>query len=259
MRLRPGVHVVRRDDGHVQVGLDPPHRVIARADPTHLSLLDDLRHGGAAAPGDGAQERLVRALGQAGLLDQSSAPPAPADRVPGAVVLVDHGLGDGVDRLRELLEGSGVDVSVATDSGPVDLVVLCAAGPLPRAVVDPWLAEGTPHLVVSGTGVPGSARVGPLVDPGRTACLRCVDASEAAHDPRRTLVLEQLALRSPAPVDPLTLELALVWAARDVVAFLAGHRPPTWSATVDVHAPAPTPRAWPRHPDCGCCWDELPY
>lgn len=255
MRLRPGLHVVRRDDGHVQVGLDPPHRVIARADPAHLSLLHDLRHGGAVVPEDAGQERLVRALGEAGLLLGPPAASTPSDP-RGAVALHDHGLGDGVDRLRELLEGSAVDV---TDTGRIDLVVLCSAGPLPRAVVDPWLAEGTPHLVVSGTGVPGSVRVGPLVDPGRTACLRCVDASEAAQDPRRTLVLEQLALRSTAPVDPLTLELALAWAARDVTTFLAGERPPTWSATVDVHASAPAPRAWPRHPDCGCCWDELPY
>lgn len=235
----------------MQIGLDPPARVVIKTTPVHLTLLDALRHGGAATPRSPAQERLVRELDQAGLLETTA-----EARPAGVVSLQDHGLGAGVERLRSLLAAAGPGV---TSAGPADLVVACSAGPLPRAVVDPWLAEGTPHLVVAGTGVPGSLRVGPLVEPGRTACLRCVDAAESAQDPRRTLIIEQLAARSPVPIRTLTLELALVWAARDIATFLAGECPATWSATLDAHTSPPVPRFWPRHPDCGCCWDELPY
>ena len=54
----------------------------------------------------------------------------------------------------------------------------------------------------------------------------------------------------------LLTTLALVWAARDVVAHLDGARPSTWSATTVLE---PTPgtletRLWHRHPDCGCRW-----
>ena len=45
VRLAPGVHVVGRDADHVQVGLDPPSRVIVRRDPDLLAVLDDLGRG----------------------------------------------------------------------------------------------------------------------------------------------------------------------------------------------------------------------
>ena len=241
----------------MQVGIDPPHRVIVPADPDCLSLLEQLRHGATATAVTARQQRVVADLRAAGLLDDPPALP----RRPGVVAVHDHGLGEGSERLRHLLEAGGVEVAASTGAGttPPDLVIACATGPLPRAVVDPWLAEGTAHLVVAGTGAPGSLRVGPLVEPGLTACLRCVDAAESAGDPRRGLVLEQLAARPAAPVGALTLDLALVWAARDVVIHLAGGTAATWSATVEAHEVSPVVRRWRRQPDCGCCWDELAY
>lgn len=252
IRLRPGVHVVRRDAAHVQVGLDPPHRVILSADPDCLRLVEHLRHSGHRGPLDHVQARIVRDLGAAGLLEESQEAP----RQSGTVALHDHGFAEATARLGVLLLAAGVEL--ATDGAP-DLIVVCSAAPLPRALVDPWLTEGTPHLVVCGTGHPGSLRVGPLVEPGLTACLRCIDAAEATDDPRRPLLVEQLATRAAAPIDLLTVAFALTWAARDITSFLAGRPAATWSATVDAHTPVPVVRSWARHPDCGCCWDELPY
>lgn len=251
-RLRPGIHVVRRDATHVQVGLDPPQRVILGADPDCLGLLEELRHSGHQGPLDREQARIVRSLGDAGLLE---GPPEPPNR-SGAVALHDHGLPEAATRLRDLLGATGVELS--TVSAP-DLIVLCSAAPVPRALVDPWLADGTPHLVMCGTGHPGSLRVGPLVEPGVTACLRCIDAAEAVDDPRRPLLVEQLAVRTAAPINPLTVAFALTWAARDITSFVEGRTAATWSATVDADASLPVVRPWVRQPDCGCCWDELPY
>lgn len=262
-RLRPGLHVVRREAGQLQVGLDPPHRVIVADDPRCLDLLELLRHGaplGALGTLDSVQTRLLRGLRHAGLLlEVSDEGEGPGGWAPRSVALLDRGLTPGLDALAALLEDGAVEV--VPDGGRVvpDLVVACSSGPLPRATVDPWLADGTPHLLLGGTGEPGSLRLGPLVEPGMTACLRCIDAAEAAGDPRRRLVVEQLATRTPAPLDALALSLALAWAARDIKTFLAGGVATTWSATVDLHEPLPTVHRWPRHPECGCCWDELPY
>ena len=44
-RLRPGCHVVRRDDDHLQVGVDPPERVILPDRPEVLAVLDRLEDG----------------------------------------------------------------------------------------------------------------------------------------------------------------------------------------------------------------------
>lgn len=251
-RLRPGLHVVRRDAASVQIGLDPPHRVVLPADPGCLDFVESLRQGAATAPYDPLHNRILHDLRRADLLVEHPASAAPER----TVALHDRGFAEATTRLTKMLEQTGV--AVVTHSAP-DLVVACAAAPLPRAVVDPWLAEGTPHLVIAGTGHPGGLRVGPLVEPGLTACLRCIDATEAADDPRRPLLVEQLATKVAAPIEALTLTLALAWAARDIARFLAGAAATTWSASVDVHATVPQLRTWDRHPECGCCWDDLPY
>ena len=105
---------------------------------------------------------------------------------------------------------------------------------------------------------PRGYRVGPFVEPGVTACLRCVDAHLGERDPRRGVVVEQLAGRTAAP-DDLALEaLAVTWAVRDALRYLAGADPSTWSATVDLDLELdPLRQAWTRHPHCGCAWDAL--
>ena len=254
-RLAPGVHVVPRDDDHVQVGLDPPARVLVRRRPDLLALLDDLVRGRPPTLATPEAVTILAGLRRAGLLVETDPPPAPRRDVTRTVALV--GLGLGLDPLRTLLEGSGV--RSATRGRPPDLYVLGSPRPVPRSRLDEWLGEGAPHLLLAGTGTPGSLRLGPLVEPGTTACQRCVDAEEAARDPRRTLVVEQLAALPARPLDPALVSLALAWAAREVVTYLDGRRPATWSGTIDLDPVVPLTRSWQRHPHCGCAWDVLPY
>jgi hypothetical protein len=90
--------------------------------------------------------------------------------------------------------------------------------------------------------------------------VRCVDAHLAEHDPRRAVVLEQSGRQGPAgvePRDPTLLTLAVAWAVRDVIRFVDGTAPATWSATVTIGADAmPVRRPWGRHPHCGCSWGD---
>src|SRR6478609_8621916 len=82
--LRPGLHVVRRDDRHVQVGIDPPWRVIAPDEPDVHHVLTDLASGTPPAPATDAGHRLLRDLTTAGMLQVE--PPR-----PGRVALVGAG------------------------------------------------------------------------------------------------------------------------------------------------------------------------
>lgn len=246
-RLRPGCHVVRRDDGHLQVGVDPPGRVILADRPEVVALLERLEDG--LPPPTGRDGDVVARLRRAGLLRDDR----PVRRGNGAVRLVPRGLE--LDPLADLLTAVGVR-PVATGG---EVAVVAATGPLPRDAVDPLVAEGTPHLVLTGVGRPGVLRVGPFVVPGQTACLRCVDAHEGEADPRRALVLEQLAERPAAPLGVATTALAAAWAVRDLQTYLAGGCPATWSASVDLDDAPPALRSWERHPHCGCAWDEVPY
>ncbi|HEX9065643.1 MAG TPA: hypothetical protein VF843_11080, partial [Streptosporangiaceae bacterium] len=57
--------------------------------------------------------------------------------------------------------------------------------------------QGVPHLAVLAGEAIGV--VGPLVLPGRTSCLRCLDYARAASDPSWPLILAQIEQRRPEP------------------------------------------------------------
>lgn len=277
--LRPGTPVLNRAPGVLQVGLDPP-RTCVPDDPAVRRLLTDLGrttgHRADAPLAEPAATALVR-LREAGLV--LPAPPWPlapglgpllAQFGPDAVrrhaaraatrVVVQAAPGPLADLATGLLAEAGLPVSRG-DPDAVRLVV--HPGPLPRERLDPLVRASVPHLVVAGdaTGI----RVGPFVDPGRTACLRCVDAHESVPDPRRALLLAQAAAQRagrPAPRDPVLDRLVLAWAVRDLQRYADGEEPATWSASIDLgpHG-VPERTAWGRHPACGCSWDsflELP-
>jgi hypothetical protein len=238
MRLRPGLHVVRRDDRHLQVGVDPPWRAVLPDRSDVRRLLDDLAAGRQPEPVTPEARRAVAELAAAGLLE--GPPPA----TPPAVAVS----GSAAGAVERLLREAGC----AVDPG-AGLALLVTDGEVPRPDTDAEVRAGRPHLPV-GSGVHGWT-VGPFVGPGRTACLRCVDAHLAEQDPRRALVVEQLAGRPAAPADPVLVTLAAAWAVRDLLTFLAGGEPATWSATVEIGATLPPRRrAWSRHPHCGCSW-----
>jgi hypothetical protein len=278
LRLRPGVHVVRRDAGHLQVGIDPPRRAIVPDSAEVRALLRDLASG--AAPDQGAPEdrAALRSLRAAGLLLEGGGPGSEVTADLAARRAAEAQFGD--DAGRRLALRAEARIGVRAPAGPRGTAVgllragglgvaapgelpsawlLVAADEPPRGDIDPLVREGAPYLLVT---CGAAARIGPLVVPGETACLRCVDAHLAESDPRRPLVVEQAARAAlgsdAAPVDPTLETLALVWAVRDLARYAEGDRPATWSATVDVdHAGPAVRREWERHPHCGCAWDVL--
>ena len=82
------------------------------------------------------------------------------------------------------------------------------------------MRDRVPHLAVSADEAIGV--VGPLVIPGRTACLRCLDLTRAERDPAWPLILAQLDGREPNPCAcdaPLAAAVA-AQAAAQVLAFI---------------------------------------
>jgi len=244
-RLRPGLQVVRRDERHLQIGLDPPWRLVVPDEPEIHALLDDLTAGRAAAPPESAAAHAVlRDLDRLDMLIRPAPAQLPRVTVTGAPPLVAIA--------RTLLEEAGVPLG---DAGEVALVL--TDGEPRRAEIDEHMRAGRPHLLL--TARPDCYEVGPLVVPGRTACLRCLDAHRAEADPRRPVVVEQLAGAPLAPDDPVLAQLATCWAVRELLAALEGRAAATWSATFTLDGSLrPTHTAWVRHPHCGCSWaDEL--
>ena len=183
--------------------------------------------------------------------DPQRATPPPADPAPG-----DSARGD-----REPVPPA--DRPAATARGPrsrprrrPDLVIL-ADSPrreLPAALV----SHVVPHLAASASEAIGV--VGPLVLPGRSACLRCLDLARAERDPAWPLILAQLASRASA--DPLACDTVLATmvaaqAAAQALAFLdqgAEAAAGVTNGTLELVLPdwQWRRRTWHPHPRCGC-------
>ncbi len=137
---------------------------------------------------------------------------------------------------------------------PPALVVLAALHP-PEPVVQ-LLRDRVPHLSVSADEAIGI--VGPLVRPGATACLRCLDLARTDRDPAWPLILAQLGRRRPDPParDAVLTMAVTAQAAAQVLNFLDQPQlpGPAENATLELVQPAWQwrRRSWPPHPACIC-------
>jgi hypothetical protein len=137
-----------------------------------------------------------------------------------------------------------------------DLVILADSHgrELPGALV----GRMVPHLAVSASEAIGV--VGPLVLPGHSACLRCLDLARTERDPAWPLILAQLA--SEPAVDPLACDTVLATmvaaqAAAQALAFLdqgAEAAVAVTNGTLELVLPdwQWRRRTWHPHPRC-CC------
>ena len=114
-----------------------------------------------------------------------------------------------------------------------------------------------PHLAVAASEAIGV--VGPLVLPGRSACLRCLDLTRAERDPAWPLILAQLSAQVSADPPACDTVLATMVAAQAVAQALAfidqgGQAPAVTNGTLELVLPAWQwrRRTWQPHPECGC-------
>jgi bacteriocin biosynthesis cyclodehydratase domain-containing protein len=109
------------------------------------------------------------------------------------------------------------------------------------------------HLAVAVRD--GTVVVGPLVRPGQTPCLNCLDLHRLDRDPAWRVVAAQLHT-GPEVVEPVAATTALTgaaYAAAEVLAHIDGRVPTTLGATVEITGPGEsTRRCWTQHPRCGC-------
>lgn len=288
--LRAGLLPLWRDRETIQIGIDPRRAVALTgvgAAARMIGLLDGSRDRDqlvAAAAELGIPvplaERLLALLAGAGLLidypaamlrglpadrrarllpELAAASIARQDADGGAAVLARRSAAlvrvDGTGRIpagiAEVLAASGVPTG--TGSGRAQPTLLVLAGPLP----DPAARlPDVPHLAVCAREAIGM--VGPLVRPGVSACLRCLDLARADRDPGWPLILAQVARRQadPAACDAVLAATVAAQAAAQVLAFIdcpaaAG---PAQDATLELVQPGWQwrRRSWPPHPACTC-------
>jgi bacteriocin biosynthesis cyclodehydratase domain-containing protein len=100
--------------------------------------------------------------------------------------------------------------------------------------------------------------VGPLVRPGQSACLRCLDLTRAGLDSAWPLILAQLAGRAaePAACDATLAAMVAGQAATQALTLIDRdpRSPAAENATLELVQPSWQwrRRTWPARPDCGC-------
>ena len=119
------------------------------------------------------------------------------------------------------------------------------------------MRDQVPHLVVHADEAIGV--VGPLVLPGRSACVRCLDLSKAARDPAWPRILAQASgIVAPAATQACDTVLAAATAALAVAQALTvidrAGVPAAANGTLEVVLPEWQwqRRGWPPHPACTC-------
>jgi len=158
-----------------------------------------------------------------------------------------RGSGPVAATLTDLLARSGLTTTGGADSNarrPVwpDLIVLVGhQSPTQTAEL---LSAQSPYLAVCAEEAIGV--VGPLVLPGLTACLRCIDLARTDGDPAWPLILAQRAQRTvdPSACDAVLATAVAAQAAAQVLAF--ADRPAAGRLAADQ------PRADPSRTDQTC-------
>jgi hypothetical protein len=137
-----------------------------------------------------------------------------------------------------------------------DLVIL--ADSHGRELPGVLAGHAVPHLAASASEAIGV--VGPLVLPGRSACLRCLDLARTERDPAWPLILAQLAGQAtgdPLGCDTVLATMVAAQAAAQALAFLdqgAQAAAAVTNGTLELVLPGWQwrRRTWHPHPQCGC-------
>jgi bacteriocin biosynthesis cyclodehydratase domain-containing protein len=146
-----------------------------------------------------------------------------------------------------------------------DLVVVTGAADTDEPWTDPartddLLADGVVHLPVAVSG--DAAVVGPLVVPGRTACLWCAERRRADLDRAWPALADQLRARhavarsGDGPLTALAAGFAVTQALRVVDGLDPAAPPACLGARLVLRGPDGVPEREPvaPHPVCGCGW-----
>jgi hypothetical protein len=134
-----------------------------------------------------------------------------------------------------------------------DLVILAPVGPLDGVLVNELTALGIPHLLVAA--FEGHGSIGPLVEPGVTACLHCLDLTRRDRDPGWPIVTARLGGFPAGEIacDTALAALVAAEAAAHALAYLDGRACVVTNGTIDILPDWQRKRrTWTIHSQCRC-------
>jgi len=195
-------------------------------------------------------------LAASGLGHVSCADPGlaePGDLAPAGLLLADLG-SPRQEGAARAVGRAAPEVRTGDDGSVPDLVILTGLT-LPD-LTGQLMRERVPHLALRTGEAIGV--VGPLVRPGGSACLSCVDLRKAEADPGWPKILAQatFARAGTQACDTVLAAMTATLAAAQALAYI--DRPDTVPVTADGTLEVVLPdwqwrrRTWRPHPDCSC-------
>ncbi len=183
-----------------------------------------------------------------------STPPAPAQVAVLSSVSLTHDelsiMASHLSTARTHLSSLGTDGLRQTPE--VDIVVVVAAHIMDPRLTAELMAGDVVHLpiVLSGSG----AHVGPVIVPGKSACMMCIGLHNTDADPAWPVLAAQLTARSLRNAEPSVLAEAATTAARMLSAHFAEAAPPS---SVAIRVDSVQRRAYSHHPHAMCQCQSL--
>lgn len=165
-----------------------------------------------------------------------------------------------------------LNLTPATSASAANIAVL--VGPTGFQQISSLMRNGTPHLAVSPRT--DSIRIGPLVVPGKSACLQCLQLTRTERDQHFPVVSLRLENYLAVERDPVLVEQASLASARLVSHAVDAVGNGSWGSAGDGELPSDLTdvigRYWTvttrslenrttpiaRHPLCPCWWQPLP-
>ena len=266
LRLDPRRPIVWRTPHSLQIGVDPMLAHLDNVSDGDARLIDALVVGvtraGLAMLAERAgvlPHRVDELLAgvTAAMVDPTWSTPAAAPRPTITVV----GVGVGAQRVAGVLVEAGHPVAIAVPGAMTRGRRPATAVLVTEHVIDPheherWLRRDVSHLPIVFGEV--SATIGPLVEVGVTACLRCVERHRTNDDFARPAIATQLwgqaaAAQSPALATEAAIEaLRMLRTTSRAAARGTGSPAATFSVRLDADSGLRTVREWWPNEGCGC-------
>ena len=208
-------------------------------------------HGAGRAGACVASLLAASGVGHVSCTDPS--PAGPEDLAPAGLILADLGAPREEGAARAVARAAP-EVLTEDDGALPDLVIL--TGLTLPGLTSQLIQDRVPHLALRTGEAIGV--VGPLVRPGSSACLHCVDLHKAQADPVWPKLLAQATFARPGPpaCDTVLAAMTATVAAAQALAFLdrPGRVPVTADGTLELVLPdwQWRRRTWPPHPACAC-------
>ena len=220
-------------------------RALARRSGTYVRIYGAGKVGSVIAT-------LLAAAGVGHVASRDSGTVSAADLVPGGLSEADLGAPRSAGAARAIRR-TAPEARTGDDARRPDLAVL--AGHHGPELAARLLADDVPHLIAAAGEAIGIA--GPLVIPGRSACLHCLDLARAERDPAWPLVLAQLMGRqaSTPACDCVLATSVAAQASAQVLTFVdRGRADAVTNGTLELVLPdwQWRRRSWEPQARCGC-------